>query len=134
MNKIYKFQENKINVSGTFDRMFFYASQISKSIGYIDTSTSIRTQVWKENRLTVGEYIEYIKTSAKNTIPGDLDMLTGCFDNINKSTILLKPAGVFQLIYCSKLPNAITFEKLVPNRNSTYFTKKSITTKIRTNT
>ena len=110
MNKIYKFQENKINVFGREDKMFFYASQISKSIGYIDTSNSIRTHVWSQNKMTVAEYIEYIKTSTQNTIPGDLDTLTRQFENINKSTILLSVAGIFQLIYCSKLPNALTFE------------------------
>ena len=98
MNKIYKFQENKINVFGREDKLFFYASQISKSIGYIDTSDSIKKHVWKTNKMTVAEYIEYIKTSAQNTIPGDLCPHTGCFNNINKSTILLKKAGVFQLM------------------------------------
>ena len=113
MNKIYNFQENKINVFGKFDKMFFYASQISKSIGYIDTSNSIRTHVWSKNKMTVAEYIEYIETSAQITIPGDLCPHPGCFDKINKSTILLQTAGVFQLIHCSKLPNAVIFENWI---------------------
>ena len=109
MFKIFQFQDIKINVFGREDKLFFYASQISKSIGYIDTSNSIRTHVWSKNKMTVAEYIEYIKTSAPEPIQGDLCTHTRCFDHINKSTILLSVAGIFQLIYCSKLPNAITF-------------------------
>ena len=107
MFKIFQFQENKINVFGREDKMFFYASQISKAIGYIDTTDSIRKHVWTQNKMTIEDY-------KKNNLgqigkPGENDTLTRQFENINKSTILLSVAGIFQLIYCSKLPNAITF-------------------------
>ena len=108
MFKVFQFQENKINVFGKSDKMFFYASQISKAIGYIDTSNSIRTHVWTENKLTIEDYKK--NNLGQISKQGDLDTQTGCFNNINKSTILLKMAGVFQLIYCSKLPNAVIFE------------------------
>ena len=107
MFKVFQFQENKINVFGREDKMFFYASQISKAIGYIDTTDSIRKHVWTQNKMTIEDY-------KKNNLgqigkPGENDTLTRQFENINKSTILLSVAGIFQLIYCSKLPNAITF-------------------------
>ena len=107
MFKIFQFQDIKINVFGREDKLFFYASQISKAIGYIDTTDSIRKHVWTQNKMTIEDY-------KKNNLgqigkPGENDTLTRQFENINKSTILLSVAGIFQLIYCSKLPNAITF-------------------------
>ena len=99
MFKIFQFQDIKINVFGKEDKLFFYASQISKAIGYIDTTDSIRKHVWTQNKMTIEDY-------KKNNLgqigkPGENDTLTRQFENINKSTILLSLAGIFQLIYCS---------------------------------
>ena len=113
MQKTFQFQDIKINVFGKFDKLFFYASQISKAIGYIDTTDSIRKHVWTENKLTIEDY-------KKNNLGeisklGENDLYTrhftgDSFKNINSKTVLLSVAGCFQLIYCSKLPNAVTFE------------------------
>ena len=112
MQKTFQFQDIKINVFGKFDKLFFYASQISKAIGYIDTSNSIRAHVWDENKLTIEDYKN--NNLGQISKPGNIDLQTrhftgDTFKNINSKTFLLSVHGVFQLIYCSKLPNAITF-------------------------
>ena len=108
MFKVFQFQENKINVFGKFDKLCFYGNQISKSIGYIDTCDSIKKHVWETNKMTVEEYIDNMADISKL---GDLTSKPGeNFKKINSKTVLLKMAGVFQLIYCSKLPNAVIFE------------------------
>ena len=56
MFKIFQFQDIKINVFGREDKLFFYASQISKAIGYIDTTDSIRKHVWTQNKMTIEDY------------------------------------------------------------------------------
>ena len=66
MNQVlFKFQNNTINVLGSKEKPMFFASQIAKALGYLDTTDAVRKHIWDVNKSTVGEY-------RQKTIPGDL--------------------------------------------------------------
>ena len=56
MNNIYNFQGVNINVLGNAKKLYFFASQISRTLGYIDTTDSIRKKVWTMNKITFEDY------------------------------------------------------------------------------
>jgi len=114
MNQIYNFQGVNINVLGSAEKPFFFASQISKSLGYIDTTDSIRKHIWSINKITFEDYQK--NNLGLETIPGNLASKPGeNFKNINSKTLLLSHAGVFQLIFSCKLPNTFTFHDWFKN-------------------
>ena len=114
MNNIYNFQGVNINVLGNAEKPFFFASQISKALGYIDTTDSIRKHVWLMNKITFEDYQK--NNLALETIPGDLACKPGeNSKNMNPKTLLLSHAGVFQLIFSSKLPNTFKFHDWFKN-------------------
>ena len=114
MNHIYNFQGVNINVLGNAEKLFFFASQISRALGYIDTTDSIRKHVWLMNKITFEDYQK--NNLALETIPGNLTCKPGGnFKNINSKTLLLSHAGVFQLIFSSKLPNTFKFHDWFKN-------------------
>jgi len=102
MNKLYEFQKNKINILGTHDSPMFFASQIAKTLGYIDTNDCIRRHVWETNKIQVKEYIK------KYEPRGTPDMM-----NLHPNTTILNEAGVYQLIFSSKLEKAKEFQHFV---------------------
>ena len=50
MNKIYSFQNSRIDIMGTHEKPMFFASQTAKASGYINTRDAIISHVWKENK------------------------------------------------------------------------------------
>ena len=79
------------------------------SLGYLDTTDAVRKHIWNNNKLTVGEY-------RQKTIPGDLQGIPsemGSLQNINYRTIVINEAGLYQLIFASKLEKAKEFQQWV---------------------
>ena len=106
---LFKFQNNTINVLGSKEKPMFFASQIAKALGYLDTTDAVRKHIWDVNKLTVGEY-------RQKTIPGDLPGIPGemgTLQNINHRTIVINEAGLYQLIFASKLDKAKEFQQWV---------------------
>ena len=102
MNKVFEFQKNKINILGTHDNPLFFASQIAQILGYSNTQKAIYNHVWEENKTNVQEYNKKI-----------LPTQNGVIKNINHQTVLLNEAGVYQLIFSSKLEKAKSFQQWV---------------------
>ena len=106
---LFKFQNNTINVLGSKEKPMFFASQGAKALGYLDTTDAVRKHIWNVNKLTVGEY-------RQKTIPGDLPGIPGemgTLQNINHRTIVINEAGLYQLIFASKLDKAKQFQQWV---------------------
>ena len=102
MNKLFNFQNNKINILGTQDDIMFYGSQIARSLGYVNAYDAVNKHIWSKNKISVKEY------RLKNP-----DTETRYLVNINDSTILINEAGVYQLIFSSKLEKAKQFQDFV---------------------
>ena len=102
MNKLYTFQETNINILGTHEKPLFFASQIAQILGYSNTQKAIYNHVWEENKTNVQEYNKKI-----------LPTQNGLIHNINHQTVLLNEAGVYQLIFSSKLEKAKIFQQWV---------------------
>ena len=102
MNKLFEFQQNKINILGTHDNPMFFGSQIANILGYSNTKKAIYVHVWQENKMNVLEYNEKF-----------LGTQNGALQNMNHQTILLNEFGMYQLIFASKLQTALIFQKWV---------------------
>ena len=82
---------------GTNNEPYFKAKQIATFLGYIDTTQAIRKHVWDLNKTT-------LLGGVKTTPP-----------NIQSNTIFLNEAGLYQLIFNSKLPVAHHFKQWIFN-------------------
>ena len=116
IEKVFKFQNNNIQILGSHEKVMFFASQIAKAIGYTDTTDAVRKHIWDINKMTIEEYMKESKTSSQSCKPGNLSCKPGVLTNdikplknLNCKTILLSECGVFQLIFSSKLQKAKDF-------------------------
>jgi prophage antirepressor-like protein len=100
MNKVFEFQQNKINILGTHDSPMFFGSQIAKALGYMNTRDAIINHVWKENKTPVKEYRLISKGSDSRLS-----------DDLHPQTILINEFGMYQLIMSSKLQTAKIFQQ-----------------------
>ena len=87
---------------GTTENIYFKAKEVAKFLGYVDTDQAIRQHVWDINKTTLDENHRKI---------GGV-MLTGS-KNQHMKTIYITEAGLYQLIFRSKMPFAETFQKWV---------------------
>lgn len=110
---LFKFQNNTINVLGSKEKPMFYASQIAKALGYLDTTDAVRKHIWDVNKLTVGEYRQNTIPGDLQGIPGEMGTQNGALQNINHRTIVINEAGLYQLIFASKLDKAKEFQQWV---------------------
>jgi prophage antirepressor-like protein len=97
------FRNQKLNVSVRTVRcgegILFYAREVAESLGYLDPQKAIRTHVWSKNRTTIGN----LKGVPKTPSP--------C--SRQPSTVILHEAGVYQLIFKSRLAIAEKFQDWV---------------------
>jgi prophage antirepressor-like protein len=100
MNKVFEFQQNKINILGTHDIPMFFGSQIAKALGYMNTRDAIINHVWKENKTPVKEYRLISKGSDSRLS-----------DDLHPQTILINEFRMYQLIMSSKLQTAKIFQQ-----------------------
>jgi prophage antirepressor-like protein len=101
INNMFTFtDQTKINVIGTKDTPYFYATQIGKLLGYVEPRKATAVHVWDCNKFTVGQYRKQY---------GDASIPSLYKDH----TILLNEHGVYQLIFRSHLNIAKQFQKWV---------------------
>jgi prophage antirepressor-like protein len=100
MNKIYKFQETNINILGTHDNPMFFGSQIAKALGYIKPQNAVLVHIWESNKMKLSSY----KTIYPNS---------GHLMDLHQNTTIINEAGVYQLIFSSKLEKAKQFQDFV---------------------
>ena len=100
IDKVFKFQDSSINVLGSFDKPMFFGKQIAQSLGYIKPRNAVAVHVWECNKMTLSSY--------KSIGPA-----AGRTDELHPNTTIINEAGVFQLIFASKLEKAKEFQKWV---------------------
>lgn len=110
---LFKFQKNTINLLGSKEKPMFFASQIAKALGYLDTTDAVRKHIWDVNKLTAGEYMQETIPGDLPGIPGEMGTQYGALQKINHRTILINEAGMYQLIFASKLEKAKQFQQWV---------------------
>jgi prophage antirepressor-like protein len=81
---------------GTADNIYFKAKDVALFLGYVDTDKAIRQHVWDIN---------------KTTLKNNPAILAGSKYHIN--TIYVNEAGLYQLIFGSKMPYAEQFQRWV---------------------
>ena len=97
---LFKFQNNTINVLGSKNNMFFFGSQIAKALGYIKPQNSVSVHVWDCNKLSLSSY--------KSKYPE-----SGHTVDLHPNTTIINEAGLYQLIFASKLEKAKEFQQWV---------------------
>ncbi len=100
MNKFFELQQNKINILGTYDSPMFFASQIAKALGYIKPQNAVLVHIWETNKMKLSSY--------KSVFPD-----SGHLMYLHQNTIIINEAGVYQLIFSSKLEKAKQFQQWV---------------------
>jgi prophage antirepressor-like protein/DNA-directed RNA polymerase subunit RPC12/RpoP len=86
---------------GDNDQVYFKAKDIATFLGYTNTTKAIRDHVWDKNKLTVAQFI----TKNESFSPTKLD----------PQTMLINEAGLYQLIFASKMQYAQAFQEWVFN-------------------
>jgi len=102
INPVFKFQDHSINIFGSDDNMMFFGGQVSRALGYVNSSDALTKFVWSENKTTIKEYID--KQGYRESRPPL---------NLQPHTILINEFGLYQLILSSKLERAKEFQKWV---------------------
>ena len=100
MNKLFKFNETNINILGTHDNPMFFGSQIAKVLGYIKPQNAVLNHIWESNKMKLSSY--------KSICPD-----SGHLMDLHQNTTIINEAGVYQLIFASKLQTALIFQKWV---------------------
>ena len=99
---LFKFQNNTINVLGSKEKPMFFASQVASILGYSNTKKAVYIHIWEQNKMNILEYNNQF-----------LGTQNGALQKINHQTILINEAGLYQLIFASKLDKAKEFQKWV---------------------
>lgn len=104
INKDLSFNETKQSVSvvGTHDEPWFCGKHVAKILGYTNEMKSIRDHVDIENKLSLGNLHEKIGMNKTDPLTHN-----------QKISIYVNEAGLYELIFGSKLPIAKKFKKWV---------------------
>ena len=100
IEKVFKYEENEINVIRCIDEVWFKGKDISRALGYKKTRNAIHELVDPEDRLSLGCLT---KGGLKRTP----------LKNEQKSTIFINESGLYSLILQSKLESAKEFKRWV---------------------
>ena len=98
MEIIKNFENNKIRIIDHEHKIFFVAKDVAQALGYKDTAKAITDHVWEKNKM---QCIDLNKVGESPTL------------NLHPQTIILFEAGVYQLIFSSKLDSAERFQEWV---------------------
>lgn len=93
----FSFNNFKLVNYGNKDNIYFKAKTVAKFLGYVDCDQAIRRFVWDSN-----------KTTSENIQKFNPVKLTG-----SKSHIYINEAGLYQLVFRSKMPYAESFQSWV---------------------
>ena len=104
--ELIKFNNTTFIMFGTIEEPYFIGSEIGKLLSYARSNHAILHNVWKINKLT---YLDYSSTVAHTV--GNYNI-----ENIKPTSMLLRKAGLYQLIFTSKLESAKTFEKFITEK------------------
>ena len=100
LNMLLPFEENEVRILGTREEPWFVAKDIAKILGYKDTDKALRNHVRDKNKQT------FTANSVNQGRQNGGSKLQG-------HTILINEAGMYSLIFRSKLATAQKFEDWV---------------------
>ena len=86
---------------GDNDVVYFKAKDIATFLGYKNTRDAIISHAWEKNKTTVAQF-----TTCRNSLP---------YPKLDPQTILINEAGLYQLIFASKMDFAQMFQEWVFN-------------------
>ena len=103
IEKVFHYEENEISVIKCRGDIWFKPKQVAILLGYFDPGQSIRQNVDPEEKITLERLIE--KGGPKSASP--------LVSNFQGSTLYLNEAGLYSLIFGSKLESAKTFKQWI---------------------
>ena len=86
---------------GDNDKVYFKAKDIASFLGYTNTKKAIIDHVWEKNKMACAQY-----KRGNESLP---------LNKLDPQTVLINEAGLYQLIFASKMPYAQAFQEWVFN-------------------
>ena len=84
---------------GDNDKVYFKAKDIASFLGYTNTKKAIIDHVWEKNKMACAQY-----KRGNESLP---------LNKLDPQTVLINEAGLYQLIFASKMPYAQAFQEWV---------------------
>ena len=105
MEKVFHYNESKINVVKCDDDIWFKGRDIANALGYENPLKAIRMHVDPDDKMPINELLTVSKGVSNSDIPSKI--------NYQRSTIYVHESGLYTLIFKSKLESAKIFMKWV---------------------
>ena len=105
MEKVFHYNESKINVVKCNDDVWFKGRDIANALGYENPLKAIRMHVDPDDKMPINELLTVSKGVSNLDIPSEI--------NYQRSTIYVNESGLYTLIFTSKLESAKIFMKWV---------------------
>ena len=115
MEKVFHYNESKINVVKCNDDIRFKGRDIANALGYENPLKAIRMHVDPDNKMPIDELLTVSKGVSNSDTPSKGGPKSGPPSEINyqRSTIYVNESGLYTLIFTSKLKSAKIFMKWV---------------------
>ena len=105
MEKVFHYNESKINVVKCNDDIWFKGKDIANVLGYENPGKAIRIHVDSDDKMPIDELFTVSKGGSESDPPSEI--------NYQRSTIYVNESGLYTLIFTSKLESAKIFMKWV---------------------
>ena len=105
MEKVFHYNESKINVVKCNDDIWFKGKDIANALGYENPGKAIRIHVDSDDKMPIDELLTVSKGGSESDPPSEI--------NYQRSTIYVNESGLYTLIFTSKLESAKIFIKWV---------------------
>ena len=115
MEKVFHYNESKINVVKCNDDIWFKGRDIANALGYENPGKAIRIHVDSDDKMPLNELLTVSKGGSDSDPPSKGGPKSGPPSEINyqRSTIYVNESGLYTLIFTSKLESAKIFMKWV---------------------
>ena len=118
MEKVFHYNESKINVVKCNDDIWFKGRDIANALGYENPLKAIRMHVDPDDKMPINELLTVSKGVSNSDTPSKGGPKSGPPSEINyqRSTIYVNESGLYTLIFTSKLKSAKVFMKWVTSK------------------
>ena len=107
MEKVFHYNESKINVVKCNDDIWFKGRDIANALGYENPGKVIRIHVDSDDKMPIDKLLTVSKGGSNSDPPSEI--------NYQRSTIYVNESELYTLIFTSKLESAKIFMKWVTN-------------------
>ena len=105
MEKVFHYNESKINVVKFNDDIWFKGRDIANALGYENPGKAITIHVDSDDKMPIDELLTVSKGGSNSDPLSEI--------NYQRSTIYVNESGLYTLIFTSKLESAKIFMKWV---------------------